>query len=176
MSFGQGSPAHLGLVFPEDPRTGKLGRMWAADACRGISTSTPRQVVRHAVENAPGGPTDVVLQEPEELTVTFVLSNCYDPRHLRPDFVPPDRALRMKQAFQDMADRGQPVAVFVRGYPLLHLRAIANVQATVADDEEAILLNVTFGQLDLVTLQAVPVAQDADLVALGSQIVAGGTM
>ena len=35
---------------------------------------------------------------------------------------------------------------------------------------------VEFARVDYATLQTVPVAQDADLLALGSQITSGGTL
>lgn len=177
MSFRPFFPGHFGIVIAHDPTTRALGAMWAADEVLGdVSTSHPAEVPQHPVETGGAALTDVVLRGPSEMRVSFLLSNAQTPGHPAPTYAPPDRALKLRDAFLELADRASTVAVLVRGHGLLFYRAIGTVDERIAGDSESIILDVTFTPLRLESLQAVPVSQDADLLALGSQIVAGGTL
>lgn len=176
MDFSPSNPGHWGIVIPEDPLTGAFGRLWAGDEVMDITYSLPGQTVRHPVERGVGGPTDVVLRDPPTLTCTIRCMSVYQGPHPRLDFFGPTRAGQMATEFEALAERGEPVAVLVRGLPLLSKRLIGNVTMTAPSDAEVIEIQCEFTRMDDVTLEAVAVQQDADLIALGSQIVSGGTL
>lgn len=175
MSFRPG-PHHYGIVLPQDPDTGVLGRPWVADGVRDIQVERPGEVVRHPVETSPNGPTDVVLREVPTISATFMLSNAYTPLHPRPDLVGPDRALRQRDELVALAERGEPVAILLRGDGLVRNRLIGNVSESRPLDSETIEITVVFGQWDPVTLEKTAIQQDADLIALGGSIVSGGQL
>ena len=176
MSFAPGSPGLYGQVFPQDALTGALGVPWVADEAVTPTQSSTATTPVYAVENGATGPTDLNVRDPPSLSVTFRCSNSMSITHPRPDFVGPERAMKMALAFQALYETEGLVALLVPGFPLLRSRTIGTVTTAPSQDLEEILITADFARVDLVTLQTSPPVQDADLCALGSQITSGGTL
>lgn len=166
----------FGLIFPQDLTTGALGIPWVSDRVSGVAETSSAQTPHYTVEYSATGPTDTNLRDPPVISATFQCSNAIQPTSLRPDFNRPGRAQAMADEFDALRDREGAVAVSLPGFPLLRDRTIGTTSRAVGDDLEEILITVEFARVDYATLQTVPVAQDADLLALGSQITSGGTL
>jgi hypothetical protein len=175
MSLQRFAPHHWGLILPQDPLTGALGKPWIADGVLDVTIDHPAELVEYPVELDALNPTGGVIFGADTFSVQFRCSNTYSPG-IQPEMVGPDRALKIRDAFMRLRDRRLPVAVLVRGDGLVRNRIIGPVSEERPKETAEILLSVTFGRWDPVSLERTAVQQDADLIALGGQIVSGGQL
>jgi hypothetical protein len=172
------APHHFGIVIRQDPVTGALRTpVWAADEVTDVQDTVGGQVVSHAIQLGGQGPWDVRIRQPSQISVSFRISNALNLKHPRPDASGPDRAKRLAQELREIAEAGQPVALLVRGHDLLRNYVMESPTFTFAREVAEASIQVTFTHVRAVSLAFVPVEQDADLQALGSQLQASiGTL
>ena len=65
------NPAQLGVVIPQEPLTGALrfDQAIAFDLLTQVSFQSQGAVARHPIQSGREGPSDSILEEPEELRV-----------------------------------------------------------------------------------------------------------
>lgn len=172
MSFRFGAPHHFGILVRQEPTTGALvGPVWAADEVMDVQAGYPGQAAQHPTQGGGIGPSDVYLPAPETLGLSLRVSDLKRIRHPRPDWNAGPRIQRAVQELRDLRDEGRPLAVLVRGFDgLLRDFVLENFQVQIGREAAEATISAQLVRVRTVTLRTVPVEQDADLLALGSQV------
>ena len=170
MSLRPFAPHHYGVILRQDPTTGAfLSPVWAADEVLEVTMPVSGQVAQHPVQRGGLGPSDVRIRNPETLNVQLRVVNALSLQHPRIDWVE-SRAERAVAELREIVDAGEPVSVLVRGFDLLRDYVIENAQIAWAREQAEAQISLTLTRVRQVTLALVPVEQDADLLAQGSQL------
>ena len=169
-------PAQLGVLIPEDPRRQYrpiLSRAFVFDQLTSFTVTFPGQVARHPTERAEQAPTDAILGEPPQVQLVAELVD----KPLRPETYPYDpeaglhyygRALDRAAQLARLRDLKLLFTVVVPGFVLSN-RAIASLVITPSPEDDSVSIQVALERAVLVDLQAIPVVEDSDSVALGAQ-------
>lgn len=169
MSYIGLNPAQLGVLIPQDPLTGLLRVELAIvfDLLQSVDYQYGGQVARHPIQSGREGPSDAILDEPEQCSV----SACFVDAPTTPSsLVPsrPDRCLAQAQALVDLKARRQLLTAVLPGR-ILADRAISLLRVTPSPDSASVDVQITLEHVRVVSLNFLGAVADADSKALGSQ-------
>lgn len=170
-SYRPFAPHHFGLIFRQDPTTKALvAPPWAGDECSSISIPVPGTVTEHPIQNSPEYGFDGRLPGARVLNATVTVhlnSRPWHPRIL--DWIGPGKIDKAITELRQIVEAGQPVAVLFRGANLIRNVVIESMDPQYSDETYSCVVSLVMKPVRIVNLLQVPLEQDEDLLALGSQ-------